>query len=84
MKRLRDLARACHDGACNGYALAVELGEATREAGLGAVRTVEYKYALGHLSFLAGESMGPSPEVVSEFSDSLDAESAVKPPAPGH
>lgn len=73
MQRLRDLARACRDGACNGHALAVELGEAVREAGLGATRTAEYRYALGHLSFLAGESLGPSPEVVREIEASLDA-----------
>lgn len=65
-------------GACNSYALAISLGEALAETGISAVKTVEYKYVLGHLSFLAGEALGPSQDVVQEFERSLTAEIAAE------
>lgn len=78
MKKLIDLAAACHEGACNQFALARALGDALTESGLSGIHTPEYKYVLGHLSFLAGESLGPSQEVMAAYIDARFARAAGK------
>ena len=63
-RKLRELALACQAGACNPHGLIRSLGEAISEVPFGQARnSVELKYVLGHLSFLVGESLGPSTEV---------------------
>jgi len=71
MKKLITLAEECRNGACNQYALARALGDALRAAGMSGINTVAYRYVLGHLSFLAGESIGPSEEVAAAFEKEL-------------
>jgi hypothetical protein len=76
-KQLHDLARACHNGACNPRAVLVSLGDAIREAGLVNIKdNLDVKYVVGHVSFLLGESLGPSQQVVEEFSRKLEEEGA--------
>lgn len=67
--KLASLAEACHNGACNSYALARSLAEALAELGPGPATTEHpaYKIVLGQLSYLAGESCGPSPQALEEY-----------------
>jgi hypothetical protein len=69
MRKLNELAEACNNGACNQYALVQSLAEALKESGMSGVKTAAYKCVLGQLSFLAGESGGPSTEAVLAFEE---------------
>lgn len=61
--KLAELADACNTGACNSYALIKHLGERVAELQFGEVRGhPAIKIILGQLSYLAGESLGPTYE----------------------
>jgi hypothetical protein len=66
--KLARLAKGCHDGACNIYALIREFGEAITEL---PVHDVQHhcavQYIIGHISFLLGESIGPSSECYENY-----------------
>ncbi len=68
MSKLRELAEACHNGACNPHGIINALPDAMKEIPFGRAReSVELKIILGQLSFLVGESLGPSMEALQEF-----------------
>lgn len=54
------LADACDNGACNPCGLAISLGRALDKGGRRLVDHQAFKIVLGQLSFLVGESVGPS------------------------
>ena len=59
--RLAELAEGCNNGMSNSYALIRCLGEAVQELGPGEVRDhPAVKCIVGHLSYLIGESLGPT------------------------
>ena len=64
MTKLQDLMLACHNGACNTYALINALSKAmSEELKPHEVRdSLDVKYIIGHISYLIGESLGPSQE----------------------
>ncbi len=71
---LRKLAEGCHNGACNWVGLLNSLAEAVRGQDLRTSENKLYvKYAIGHISHLLGESLGPSEETVREMSRATDA-----------
>lgn len=65
---LEELAEHCYIGACNPRGILRSLAEALAEypEGFG---SVEYKIVLGQLSYLCGESLGPTMEALKEFKD---------------
>jgi len=66
--QLLKLAEACQTGACNVYALLRALGAATEE--VSAVEASSHpaiKVCLGQLSFLCGESFGPTVEACHNY-----------------
>lgn len=70
---LEELADGCLAGACNSYAIVQDLASALRECpGTSGVHTAAYKVVLGHLSFLAGESLGPSKEALDAYREGAE------------
>ena len=70
---LRLLAVACHNGACNPVGLLNSLADALKETPCDQWRgSLDLKYIIGHVSFLLGESLGPSEETVRAFAKSID------------
>ena len=69
---LRLLAVACHNGACNPVGLLNSLADALKETPsehwrVGGACHLDLKYVLGHVSYLLGESLGPSDRTVQDF-----------------
>lgn len=68
--KLKELADACNNGACNTLALLRSLGEAVGELQQHEVKDhPAVKCILGQVSFLAGESIGPTTEVLDDYND---------------
>lgn len=66
--RLRELAAACYHGACNPHGIINSLPEASKEIPPGRCRdSVELKIILGQLSFLLGESLGPTEQALAAY-----------------
>lgn len=58
---LTQLAQVCHNGACNPLAIINSLASGIQGMRQDEVRkSVQVKYIIGQLSFLLGESIGPS------------------------
>jgi len=73
---LTDLADACNSGACNVYALVQSLAKAAAPLSLGEIHQhPAVKVIIGQISFLLGESLGPTVEA-------LDAYRTWRNPAP--
>ncbi len=65
---LHTLAIACNSGACNPHGIIRSLGEAIHEVPPGKCRdSVDLKIIVGQLSYLLGESAGPSFEAIEQF-----------------
>ena len=68
--RLRELADACYNGACNPHGLINSLPDAIKEIPAGQCKeSVELKVIVGHLSFLLGESLGPTEQALAAYFD---------------
>lgn len=68
--QLTALADACVNGACNVGAILISLADAILEVPfLERSRHVAIKYVLGHCSYLMGQALGPSAEVVAEYTE---------------
>jgi hypothetical protein len=66
--KLQQLAHACHLGACNPHGIIRSLAEAMSEVPPGKAReSVELKMIIGQISFLLGESLGPTAETLRAF-----------------
>jgi len=66
----RELAEACYNGACNPHGIINSRPEAIKEIPPGHCKdSVELKITLGQLSFLVGESFGPSEKVLAAYHD---------------
>ena len=66
--KLTQLADACNSGACNLGGLLRSLGEAANELPHGQAREhPAIKVILGHLSYLASESIGPTSEALHAY-----------------
>lgn len=68
--KLTQLAEGCVHGACNVGALLICLGEDLREipfAERGKHPAV--KYIVGHVSYLLGESLGPTTKAVQDYEE---------------
>lgn len=77
MSQLKNLAHACWTGACNPHGIIRSLGEAVGEIPPGRAReSLELKIIIGQLSFLLGESLGPSEETCSKYRQVLQKEEA--------
>jgi hypothetical protein len=71
--KLHALAVACHNGACNLPALARALAATIDEIPRGRItESVDLKIILGQLSFLAGDSLGPSEQALADFRQAVD------------
>lgn len=67
---LTDLADACNNGACNMGGIIRSLGKAIDEVQFGHAQVhPALKVILGQLSFLCGESIGPSTEAYDAYND---------------
>jgi hypothetical protein len=66
---LHDIALACDNGACNPKGLLRSLGLAIQDmpASWSPKDDTDLKYIVGHISFLLGESLGPSEKTVQEL-----------------
>ena len=66
--KLHELALACYNGACNVCGIVNGLAGAVEELTPGTARdSVDLKIILGQLSFLVGESLGPSDGALVDF-----------------
>ena len=71
---LHDIALACHNGACNHVGLLNSLADVLKGTPADLWRgSLDLKYVIGHISFLLGESLGPSEATVREFSESIES-----------
>ena len=71
---LHEIALACHSGACNHVGLLNSLADALKETPADLWRgSLDLKYVIGHVSFLLGESLGPSEATVREFSQTIES-----------
>ena len=69
---LHKLAVYCHNGASNLLAVVRELSAVIGEVPPGQERQcVDLKIVVGHLSFLVGESPGPTVETLERFEEQL-------------
>jgi hypothetical protein len=81
--KLDDLADACWNGACNTGALLRSLGEAAHELDFGqATKHPAVPIILGQLSYLIGESAGPSEKAIDIWKQYKSAPSPVVVPLP--
>jgi hypothetical protein len=65
---LARLAEACHNGACNAFALVRAFGQAIGELPTHEAREhPAVKLCLGQLSYLCGESLGPTFEALHNY-----------------
>ena len=70
MSKLTELAHACNNGACNIVGILRSLGEAVPEIPAGAARdSIESKIIVGQVSYLLGESAGPTSETIEAYSN---------------
>jgi hypothetical protein len=68
MNALQSLANACYNGACNPHGIINALPEAMKEIKPGQARdSVELKIIIGQLSYLLGESLGPSTDAIQAY-----------------
>ena len=68
--RLRELADACYHGACNPHGIINSLPEAIREIPPGCCKdSVELKIIVGQISYLLGESLGPTEQAIASYRD---------------
>lgn len=68
MPQLTALADACMNGACNVSGLCISLGECVQEVPAPERRThPALKMIIGQLSFLLGESVGPTTEAYTQY-----------------
>ena len=66
--KLAELAEGCNNGMSNSYALIRCLSEAIVELGPGHIRDhPAIKCIVGHLSYLIGESLGPTFEALEAY-----------------
>lgn len=66
--KLTELAAACDNGACNVYAILRSLGEALDETTPSKIRDdARIKIIIGQVSFLIGESLGPSESAYAQY-----------------
>ncbi len=66
--QLHRLAAACHNGACNPHGIIRSLGEAINEVPPGQCRqSTDLKIIIGQLSYLLGESAGPTEQTIQDF-----------------
>ena len=73
--KLRNLADACANGACNVGGLLRSLSEAAAEIPHGQARdSVELKIIIGQISYLIGESLGPTSEALDAWNKAIAAE----------
>ena len=70
---LHKLALACWDGACNVRGIVRELAGVINEIPAGQCRdSVDLKIIVGQLSFLVGETLGPSERAIADFRKAVD------------
>jgi len=75
--KLHELAKHCWNGACNPPGIIRSLGEAMSEIKDGNYKgNIDLKIIIGQLSYLCGESLGPSDEAVSVFVRSIVIDNA--------
>lgn len=77
MNKLTDLADHCNGGAQNVAGLLIALGEAVKEYSNGpaALRCEpSLKCIIGHISFLLGESFGPTSSALEQYAERRKAE----------
>lgn len=82
MKKLNKLAAGCNAGAVNVSALLLDLGEAVKEyqqthgsRGPAFIRNEPaLKCIIGHISYLIGESAGPTESALEAFHESMKRE----------
>lgn len=75
--KLHELAVACHNGACNPRAILVDLGKRIVEDSVASIHdNLDIKYIIGQVSFLLGESLGPTEKTVREFMEREEKEAA--------
>ena len=60
------LGEACLTGACNPIALTLKLADCVKESREN-TRTAAFKIVLGQISFLLGESIGPSMDAFDQY-----------------
>lgn len=66
--KLDELAKACFNGACNPYALIKSLGEAIGELQPFEIKSnTKVKIIVGQISFLLGESLGPTETTIAQY-----------------
>lgn len=66
--KLHSLAEACWQGACNPHGIIRSLAESIGEIPPGKCgESLDLKIVLGQLSFLVGESLGPTEATCAEF-----------------
>lgn len=70
---LHEIAVACHNGASNPVGLLNSFADAIKDVlkqpeGYETIKNgIDTKYIIGHVSFLLGESLGPSEKTVENF-----------------
>jgi len=72
MNTLKELAAGCNNGACNPHGIINSLAKAMSDVPFGQARdSIELKIVIGQLSFLLGESAGPTAETQAAYLASL-------------
>ena len=66
-EKLKELAHACNSGACNVRGLLRSLGECIGELQGQPSDSVELKIIIGQVSYLIGESLGPSTDALEKY-----------------
>jgi hypothetical protein len=71
--KLKELAAHCENGACNMYTLIHALDEAVSELRTEEIRDhPAVKMILGQLTYLCGETLGPTSEAIIAYNDWRD------------
>jgi hypothetical protein len=71
--KLSELADACYNGACNPQGIINSLSEAIKEIAPGRCRdSAELKVIVGQISFLLGESLGPTEQALNAYRELKD------------
>ena len=67
--KLQQLAAGCNNGACNPHGIIHSLAEAMSDVPFGQAKdSLDLKIIIGQLSYLLGESAGPSTETQTAYS----------------
>lgn len=75
MSNLQLLAQGCANGACNPHGIINSLAVAIKDVPFGrCAESVELRMIIGQLSYLVGESAGPTEETVRQYMTNLDAQ----------